>query len=226
MEPGTLYIVASPLGNLEDITLRALRILREEVQIVYCEDTRQTRRLLNHYSIDLPVRSLHTHSSDIKFSRVTDELRSGYSIAYLTDAGTPGVSDPGSRLVQNCVAQEIPVIPIPGPSALTSLVSVAGFNEKNIIFAGFISKKPGRRINELQKMAEFPGIIVLYESPHRIDKTLDAIAEVFPGKEIAIGREMTKTYEEYIRGTTDDIHNTIKNLTLKGEFTLAIFNNK
>ena len=221
---GSLYIIATPLGNLEDITLRALRVLREDVDVVFCEDTRQTRKLLNHYNIHLPLQSLHSHSSDLKYQKALDEISKGRSVAYLTDAGTPGISDPGSRLVNECITGGGPVIPLPGPSALSLLVSVTGFKEKNIVFAGFLSKKEGRRINELQKLKAFQGIIVLYESPHRIEKLLNAIKTVFPHNQLVIGREMTKIYEEFIRGTAEDILQDLSLYTLKGEFTVAIQN--
>jgi len=222
---GTLYIVATPIGNLEDITYRAIKILNS-VDIIYCEDTRQTKKILDHYGIKVKTYSLHSHSHDSKIFSVCDKLISGQNIAYLTDCGTPALSDPGSKLVKIAVEKNIPVSPIPGPSALASLVSVSGFAEKNIIFTGFLSKKPGRRINELEKLSNFEGIIILYESPHRIHKLVSAIAQVFPDKEIVIGRETTKLFEEFIRGRASQLTDSLSAIKEKGEFSIAIYNTK
>jgi 16S rRNA (cytidine1402-2'-O)-methyltransferase len=221
-----LYVIAGPIGNLEDMTVRALRILKEEVAVIYCEDTRQTRKVVNHYGIGAPLISLHSHSSEGKIRQAVRTIQEGSIAAYLTDAGTPGVSDPGARLVREAAQQGVDVIALPGPSALTALVSVSGFNEKEIIFAGFLSKKDGRRKNELKRLAEFEGLIVVYESPHRIVKLLEAIHEVFPGHELVIGREMTKIHEEYLRGTASQILEASPPFTQKGEFTLVIRNRK
>ncbi|MFW6365132.1 MAG: 16S rRNA (cytidine(1402)-2'-O)-methyltransferase [Spirochaetota bacterium] len=221
---GTLYIIATPLGNLQDMTYRAVDTLKNDIDIVYCEDTRVTRRLLSAFDINLPTHSLHSHSSVMKVEGAVEKLRDGKNIAYMSDCGTPGVSDPGSRLVQVAAAAGIQVVPLPGVSALTAIVSVSGFASRNILFAGFISKKPGRRINELSRLAEFDGTIVLYESPHRITKTLLAIAEIFPDKNAVLGREMTKLYEEYTRYNTSDTEKVVAGLTVKGEFCIAIDN--
>jgi len=210
---------------MEDITYRAVKILNT-VDAIYCEDTRQTKKLLDHYEIKVKIYSLHSHSHDSKIFSICDKLISGLNIAYLTDCGTPALSDPGSKLVKIAAEKNIPISPIPGPSALTSLVSVSGFIEKNILFAGFLSKKPGKRINELTKLSEFEGIIVLYESPHRIHKLISAIAQVFPNKEIVIAREMTKLFEEFIRGEALQFANTLSAIKEKGEFSIAIFNKK
>ncbi len=226
METGTLYVIASPIGNMEDITLRALRILREEVSAVYCEDTRQTRKILTHYGISLPARALHTHSSVRAIDQALEYLLSGSSAAYLTDSGTPGISDPGSLLVSRAREESIPVVPIPGPSALTALVSVAGFMNKNIIFAGFISRKKGKRLKELRALATQRGTIVLYESPYRVRALLEALIEVFPGKEMIIGREMTKFHEEYIPLEPDNVESIANTIIEKGEFAIAVSNDE
>jgi len=226
MQAGQLYIVAAPIGNTEDITLRALRILREEISLVYCEDTRHTGKLLNAHNIPLKMKSLHSHSSDERIAEACAAILAGQNIAYLTDAGTPGLSDPGSKLVAHARSAGIQIIPLPGPSALTALVSVSGFSEKNILFAGFLSKKPGKRIHELEKLREFSGIIVLYESPHRIQKLLAAINEVFPENPLIIGREMSKNFEEFITGVASELSQKTGLITEKGEFSLAIYNPK
>jgi len=223
MEKGKLYIIATPIGNSEDITLRALRILREEVDCVFCEDTRRTLKLLNRYGIKCPVRSLHAHSTPAKIKSALSLLIQGKTIAYCTDSGTPSVSDPGSVLVSAARTEGIDIIPLPGASALAAMVSVSGFPEKNIIFAGFLSKKEGKRRRELEKLKGH-GIIVLYESPHRIKKLIRSIAAVFPDSEMVIGREMTKLHEEFISGTTNGICENIDSIPERGEFTVAIYN--
>ncbi len=221
-----LYVIASPIGNMEDITMRAARVLREDVDLVFCEDTRQTRKLLNHLGLGLPAYSLHSHSTEARINQAVNALLDGKKIAYLTDAGTPGISDPGARLVQEAAKNGIPVIPLPGPSALTALISACGFPDKEVIFAGFLSKKDGRRKNELKRLGEFDGLIVVYESPHRIIKLLAAIDEIFPGREIVIGREMTKIHEEFIRGSASEILKNEALITWKGEFSVVIRNRK
>lgn len=221
---GTLYIIASSIGNPEDMTLRSLRIIKDELDIIYCEDTRQTMRLLSHHSIKKPLRSLHAHSGEARIQQLIKEIQAGKNAGYMTDSGTPGMSDPGSKVVSMARDAGIDVIPLPGASAITALVSVSGFPDKNIIFSGFLSKKPGKRVNELTRLREFEGIIVIYESPHRIKKTLPDIAEVFPDREIFIGREMTKTFEEYIYLKPGEIENILPGLTDKGEFAIAILN--
>jgi 16S rRNA (cytidine1402-2'-O)-methyltransferase len=223
MEKGKLYIIATPIGNSEDITLRALRILREDVDCVFCEDTRRTGKLLNQYGIKCSIRSLHAHSTPAKIKSALSLLARGKTIAYCTDSGTPSVSDPGSALVSAARREGIEVIPLPGASALAAIVSVSGFPEKNIIFAGFLSKKEGKRRRELEKLKGH-GIIVLYESPYRIKKLIRSIAAVFPDSEMVIGREMTKLHEEFISGTTNDICENIDSILERGEFTVAIYN--
>ena len=224
MEKGTLYIIATPIGNLEDITLRALRILREDISRVFCEDTRRSRILLNNYGISLPALSLHSHSPAKRIESALAHLLKGENVAYMTDSGTPGLSDPGSALVAGAHQNGIPVVPVPGPSALGAILSVAGFPEKNVLFGGFLSKKEGKRVRELESFRNFRGIIVVYESPYRITKLLADIGSVFPDSDIVIGREMTKRYEEYLRGKASDLAGGIGGITEKGEFTVAIHN--
>jgi 16S rRNA (cytidine1402-2'-O)-methyltransferase len=224
MEQGTLYIIASPIGNLGDMTFRAVSILKEKIDAVYCEDTRQTKKLLNHYGINLPTRSLHTHSSEQKLDNAVDFMLEGHSAAYITDSGTPGISDPGSRLVAAARDRGITVCPIPGPSALAAIASVSGFHGKHIIFAGFLARKDGKRRKELTKLKEFPGLIIIYESPYRIKKLMPAIQEVFPGRQVLIGREMTKLFEEFIFGTSDELMINLDAIKEKGEFAVAINN--
>ncbi|MDY6967094.1 MAG: 16S rRNA (cytidine(1402)-2'-O)-methyltransferase [Spirochaetota bacterium] len=222
--PGILYVIASPIGNLEDISYRAVRILKEEIEHLFCEDTRQTRKLLNNYEIKSKTYSLHSHSSNIKIESAIKLLNDGYTVGYITDSGTPGLSDPGSSLIREARKINIPIVPLPGPSALSNIISVSGFPGKNIIFLGFLSRKDGKRKKELEKLKDYCGVIVIYESPHRIKKLLKDVYEIFPKCEIVIGREMTKIYEEYITGTIEEIYNDIDNFKERGEFTIAIFN--
>ncbi|MCU0821509.1 MAG: 16S rRNA (cytidine(1402)-2'-O)-methyltransferase, partial [Spirochaetes bacterium] len=209
MNKGTLYIIGTPIGNLSDITIRAIETLKENTDYVFCEDTRISKRLLSHYNISVPLQSLHAHSPGAKVDYAISLLNDGKSIAYMTDSGTPGLSDPGSSLVKSARMNGIKIEPIPGPSALTSLLSVSGFQSKNIIFAGFLSKKEGKQKKELAGLKEYNGIIVIFESPYRIKKLLTSIHEIFPGCELVIGREITKFHEEFIAGTTEEIYNNI-----------------
>ena len=224
METGTLYIIATPIGNLEDMTFRAVSILQKEVAAVFCEDTRQTRKLLAHYGISAPTHSLHAHSPQHRVEATIQLLREGKSVAYVTDSGTPGISDPGSRLVAEARAGAIPVCPVPGPSALAALASVSGYHGKRIVFAGFLSKKEGRRRKELMELRGFGGLIILYESPYRIKKLLAAVAEVFPGRRVIIGREMTKFHEEFIFDSAQGLLDRIDTIKEKGEFAVGILN--
>lgn len=223
-DKGTLYIVATPIGNLEDITLRGLSVLRDSADLILCEDTRYTAKLLNHYNIKKTTRPLHSHTSAGVIGKILERISLGENAAYVTDSGTPGISDPGSRLVSMARDVDIPVVPLPGPSALTSLVSISGFPSKRIAFGGFTTKKPGKRIRELEELKALKGIVVVYESPHRIEKMLRAVAEVFPGKNVVIAREMTKIHEEIISGTIEEIISRLESLTQKGEFAIAIDN--
>jgi 16S rRNA (cytidine1402-2'-O)-methyltransferase len=224
MVTGTLYIVATPIGNLDDMTFRAIATLKEKVAAVFCEDTRQTRKLLNHYGISVPVQSLHAHSPQHRVEAAIRLLLQGSSIAYVTDSGTPGISDPGSRLVAAARASSLPVCPVPGPSALAALASVSGYHGRRMIFAGFLSKKDGRRRKELAELRAFEGLILLYESPYRIKKLLASIADLFPESQVIIGREMTKIHEEFITGPASSLLERIDSITERGEFTIGILN--
>ena len=175
---GTLYVVATPLGNLEDITLRALRILRE-VALVACEDTRRTRILLTHFGIQVSVTSYFEHNKLRKGARLLETLRAGQSVALVTDAGTPGISDPGFRLVRQAREAGVPVVPVPGPSAVVTALSAAGLPADRFVFEGFLPVKPGRRIHRLEALRDLEMTVVCYESPHRILATLDAVGQVW-----------------------------------------------
>ena len=195
--PGTLYVVATPIGNLEDVTLRALRILRE-VSIIAAEDTRHTARLLQHYSISTRTTSLHEHNERARTPSLVARLLAGASIALVSDAGTPGVSDPGAYLVAEAHAAGIRVEPVPGPSAVMALVSAAGFGSGEFVFLGFPPSRSNARKKWLALAAKIPFPLVIYESPHRVRMTLTEALEILGDRKAAMGRELTKAHEELV----------------------------
>lgn len=215
---GTLFVVGTPIGNLEDITLRAIRILKE-VDLIACEDTRQTGILLQRFQIKKPLISYHQHSKLQKIETIITELKNGKDIALVTDAGTPGISDPGGVLIGRAVESNIKVESIPGPSALTALISVSGILMDKFLFLGFLPKKKGR-LTLFKNLKNWQYPIVLYESPHRIIQTLDEIQELLGDKEIIIGRELTKKFEEIIRGRISEVKNKVR---AQGEFAIIIY---
>ncbi len=195
--PGTLYVVATPIGNLEDVTLRALRILRE-ASVIAAEDTRRTSRLLQHYSISTPTTSLHAHNEEARTPRLIDRLRGGESIALVSDAGTPVISDPGGRLVAAAHAAGVRVEPIPGPSAAIAAVSASGMGGDGFLFAGFPPARAAARLAWLRRLADEPRPVILYEAPHRIRATLEDLLAAFGDRTVALGRELTKAHEELV----------------------------
>ena len=221
MSPGTLYVVATPIGNLEDITLRALRVLRE-VDLVACEDTRRTRQLLSRHDIHVPVTSYFEHNKLRKGEVVLGALRDGRSVALVTDAGTPGISDPGVLLVRQARAAGLPVVPIPGPSAVVTALSAAGMAADRFVFDGFLPVKPGRRIHRLEALRDLDVTVVCYESPHRLLAALGAIGQVFGDTEILVARELTKQFEEIVQGTPAALRERFGAAPVRGEITLLI----
>ncbi len=221
MTPGPLYVVATPIGNLEDLTLRALRVLKE-ADLIACEDTRRTRGLLTHFGIHAPVTSYFEHNKLAKGEVLLRALREGKSVALVTDAGTPGISDPGFLLVREARDAGIPVVPVPGPSAVIAALSAAGVPADRFVFEGFLPVKPGRRIHRLQALRSLEMTIVCYESPHRIAAALAAIAQVFGDVEVVVARELTKQFEEIVRGTPDRLREHFGGDRARGEFTLII----
>lgn len=222
---GTLYIVATPIGNLEDITLRALRILRE-VDVILCEDTRHTKKLLNHYDISTKTVSFHAHSEKKKMQYVEKILHEGKNVALVSDAGTPLISDPGSSLLsflREYSREEIHISPIPGPSALTSALSVIPLPSGHFTFLGFLPQKKGRRTT-LSKMKE-GGAYVFYESSHRILKLLSELEEIYPEAHTWIARELTKQFEEVLSGSPKELKDKLEadQNKQKGEFVVALF---
>jgi len=217
---GTLYIVATPIGNLGDITLRALDTLKE-ADAILCEDTRVTAKLLAHYDIKKPLVSCHEHTDERKLFQIIERLREGERLAFVSDAGTPGLSDPGNRLVELTIAAEILVIPIPGVSALATIVSVAGINMQEFVFRGFPPHKKGRE-TFFKAVAGSDAPVVYYESPHRVMKNLELLQKFAPGKKVVIGRELTKMFEEVVRGSIQEGLQYFAEHPekIKGEFTI------
>ena len=222
MPAGTLYVVATPIGNLEDITLRALRILRE-ADTIACEDTRQTRKLLDHFSIPTRALSYHDHNEASRTTELIQRLESGANIALVSDAGTPLLSDPGYRLVHAAVAAGITVVPIPGASAALSALAAAGLPTDEFRFCGFLPPKSGQRRKALEALADESCTLIFYEAPHRILETLDDIEATLGPRQVVVARELTKLHEEFLRGTAREIHTALAaRPAVKGEITLLI----
>jgi len=225
IKKGTLYIVATPIGNLEDITLRAIRILRE-VQLIAAEDTRRTKKLLNAYDIHTPLVSLYEQVEEKKSGRLISRLQEGSDIAYVSDAGTPGISDPGYVLVDQAITHGIRVVPIPGVSAVIAALSVSGLPIDHFIFYGFLPSRSISRKNFLQSVAEETKTLVLYESPKRLMATLSDIESVLGDRRIVVVRELTKVFEEILRGTVRSVIGELQERTVKGEITIIVAGKK
>lgn len=221
MAQGTLYIVSTPIGNLEDVTLRALRTLKE-VDLIAAEDTRRTRKLLSHYQIHTPMVSYYTYNRLWREKYLLRELRGGKNVSLVSEAGTPGISDPGYSLIQAAIEKGINLVPIPGPSALISALSISGLPAHNFLFLGFLSSKSGRRRRQLKGVKGEPMTIVLYESPHRLLSTLKDILEVLGDRLTVITRELTKKYEEVARGKVSQLLDKFARAKPRGEFVLIV----
>lgn len=215
-----LYIVSTPIGNLEDITLRGLRTLKE-VDYIAAEDTRHSRILLDKYEIKTSVLSYHSYSSDNKTEKIIDLLKEGKSVALISDAGTPGISDPAYGLIKRAIEEDIRIVPIPGASSLLSAVVMSGLPMNQFLYLGFIPVKKGRQ-TLLKSLAEEKRTIIIFESPHRLIKTLAQIKEYLGEREIAVCREITKIYEEAIRGSISEVIKHFETKKPKGEFVLVI----
>jgi len=221
MKKGNLYIVATPIGNLKDITFRAIDTFKK-VDLIICEDTRQTKKLLNHYKIKKPVLSYHQHSSEKKMENLMNRIKKGENAAYVSDAGTPNISDPGGRLVELAFDLGIKTIPVPGPSALTALISVSGIKMDEFCFFGFIPHKKGRQ-KFYKKIKESKIPIVFFESSHRIVRTLRDLNEIMPDREMIIGRELTKMFETIYKGEVSHLSKTFsQEKNIKGELAVIV----
>jgi 16S rRNA (cytidine1402-2'-O)-methyltransferase len=214
---GTLYVVSTPIGNLDDITLRAVKVLTE-VDYIACEDTRQTLKLLNHFEIHKSLISYHQHSKISKIDKIIELLKDEKNIAAVSDAGTPGISDPGEVLISKALEEGIEVVPIPGATAVITALTASGITAKEFVFMGFLPNKKGRQ-TKLKEIAGEKRTIVLYESPHRIKKLLKELLEFVGDRNIAVGRELTKKFETIYRGKVSEVINEVKEL---GEFVVVI----
>lgn len=217
---GTLYVVGTPIGNLEDMTFRAVRILRE-VDLVAAEDTRKTRILFSRYDIHTPMTSFHAFTGPGKVARLIDRLADG-DVAIVSDAGTPGISDPGYPLVRAAIEAGHPVVPIPGPSALVAAVVASGLPTHAFTFLGFLPRKSGARRSLLARYTETDHTLVLFESPHRLRSTLDDICAVFGDRPVVVAREITKLHEEFVRGTASSVRDRFLQQEPRGEMTIVI----
>jgi 16S rRNA (cytidine1402-2'-O)-methyltransferase len=218
---GMLYVVATPIGNLEDITLRALRVL-QEVELIATEDTRRTRILLDHYQIDKPLTSLYDHNEAQKAPTLIRRLQEGVSVALVSEAGTPLISDPGYRLVQLAIAQEITVIPIPGPSAVVTALSVAGLPTDRFVFEGFLPKKPGKRRRRLEALSRESRTLIFYESPRRVHALLGEMQALWGNCRVVVARELTKKFEAILRGRITEVQAQLEERPPQGEVTLVV----
>jgi 16S rRNA (cytidine1402-2'-O)-methyltransferase len=217
--PGTLYLVATPIGNLEDITLRALRTLKE-CDLVAAEDTRRTGQLLRHFGISNPLLSYFQFNEARRCQQLLARLAQGEKVALVTDAGSPGISDPGERVVRAAIAAGFRVEPVPGPSALIAALTASGLPTDEFHFIGFLPHKTGQRRRKLEQLKTVPGTLVFYESPFRVEKLLSELAEVFPDRELVLARELTKKFEEFMRGRPAALHQAVQGRALRGEFVV------
>jgi 16S rRNA (cytidine1402-2'-O)-methyltransferase len=218
---GRLYVVSTPIGNLEDITLRALRLLRE-ADLIAAEDTRHTRKLLAHFDIHTPLTSFYQHQQFRQAPGLVRQMLGGKTVALVTDAGTPGISDPGAVLIRMAIEADIPVTPVPGPAAAITLLSVSGLDTHAFVFEGFLPIKSGRKRRVLENLGRESRTLIFYESPHRLAKTLALMLEVFGDRPAAVGRELTKVFEEITRGTLATSLERYRDVTVKGELTIVI----
>jgi 16S rRNA (cytidine1402-2'-O)-methyltransferase len=217
-----LYLVATPIGNLEDITLRALRVLKQ-VDLIACEDTRQTQKLLNHYGIARPTVSYHEHNEMTRAAELVKDAEEGRAIALVSDAGMPGISDPGFRLITLAIRHHLPVIPIPGPAAFLAALVASGLATDSFRFSGFLPAKSGPRRKALEEIRNSPRTQVFYEAPHRLEETLRDVVDVLgPGRHVVIAREVTKLHEEFLRGRAQEVLDSLATRDIKGEITLLI----
>jgi 16S rRNA (cytidine1402-2'-O)-methyltransferase len=219
-----LYIVATPIGNLEDITLRALRILKS-VDLIAAEDTRKTRILLNHFKIQTPLTSCFEHNEQRKAPLLVHKLKAGQNIALVSESGTPTISDPGYRLIHLALKESVPVVPVPGPCAAIAALSISGLAVHRFAFEGFLPPKTGKRKNFLKKIKEDPRTLIFYESPHRILAMINDVIEIFGDRKAVLTRELTKIHEETFKGTLSEILTKLEAGTIKGEITIAVEGN-
>jgi 16S rRNA (cytidine1402-2'-O)-methyltransferase len=221
LRPGTLYLVATPIGNLEDITLRALRVLRE-CDVVAAEDTRHSGRLLQHFGISKPLVSYFQFNEARRSEEILERLRRGERVALVTDAGSPGISDPGARVVAAALAAGLKVESVPGPCALVAALTASGLPCDEFHFVGFLPHKSGQRRRQLEGLQTVPGTLIFYESPYRIIKLLEELAELYPTRKLVLARELTKKFEEFRSGLPGELLGEIRTKVPKGEFVVVL----
>ncbi len=218
---GTLFVVSTPIGNLEDMTFRAIRTLKES-SVIAAEDTRHTQNLCHYYQIGTPLTSYHDFNKEEKTPILLHRLHEGFAVSLVCDAGTPLISDPGYYLVHRATEQKIPVVPIPGPSSILAALCASGLPTDQFRFEGFVPKKPGAREKLFQYVKEQPGTLIFFDTPHRILKTLAHLMEVVGNREIVVARELTKLNEEFLRGTIEEVTHQLHQKPIKGEITLLV----
>jgi 16S rRNA (cytidine1402-2'-O)-methyltransferase len=221
MEKGVIYIVPTPIGNLSDMTFRAIEVLKA-VNVIYAEDTRVSKILLNHYSVKTPLKSYHKFNEKARCEEIILLLNKGESVAIISDAGTPGISDPSNIIIQEVIKHDVKVCPLPGATAVIPALVASGFNTDNFCMIGFLPKKKADKEKVLEKLRKLEMPIVFYESPHRLLRFLEEIREYFPSADVSIAREISKIYESFIRGKLDDVIRNSEDIPLKGEFVIVV----
>ncbi len=221
LHAGVLYLVATPIGNLEDITLRAIRTL-QECDIIAAEDTRRAGLLLKHLGISKPIFSCFEFNEMRRATEIVEKLRGGQKVAVITDAGTPGISDPGQRIVSAVINAGLKVEPVPGACALIAALTASGLPTDEFHFIGFLPHKPGKRLRMIENLKNIPGTLIFYESPFRVIKLIEELAQLMPQRKVVIAREITKKYEEYIRGFPNELLNILKTKSTKGEYVVLV----
>ena len=217
---GQLFVIGTPIGNLEDITLRAISTLKN-VDIILAEDTRNSKKILDAHNIDTKMMSYHDHSSEKEIKKIVDLLRNGKQLALISDAGTPTISDPGYGLIRDCIRNDIGIVPIPGVSSITTAISVSGLPSDSFTFVGFLPQKKGR-LKKIKELLKLDNTIILFESPYKLEKTLNQLLEHLGDRAVVVGRELTKLYEEVIRGNLSDIIMHFSKSKVKGEIVIMI----
>lgn len=221
MADGNLYIISTPIGNLEDITLRALRILKE-VDFIAAEDTRHSAKLLNHYGISKPLISYWSEKEKVRSDEIIEKLKSGMSVALISDSGTPGISDPGAVLIKKAIEEDLNIIPVPGPSAVIAALSASGISAEEFTFIGFLPPKESHRQKRLKELSLEMRTLIFYEAPHRIFETLADMEEILGPRNAALVKEISKIHEEIIRGSFTDIVDALENRTIAGEYVIIV----
>jgi len=219
--PGVIYVVSTPIGNLEDITLRAIRIL-QEVDLIAAETVAHTKKLCTYHRIATPLTSYNSHNQHYKGRVLLEKVKSGLDIALVSDAGTPGLSDPGSRLVREAIEARIPLVPVPGASAVLTPLVISGLPAHEFVFVGFLSRKKGKRRRELVSLRDEQRTMIFFESPHRLVKMLIDLSEVLGNRDIVIAKEMTKMFEQVMRGPVHEVLTSVKDSQIKGEYTVIV----